>query len=97
MKTSYIFAAAVLLIHSAEAGFGKTPDIALVTKAKSRCRFSVTGMQGLDHNYVQEVVVAVKPEKETDLKKQSHRDEAFLEHHPYASGLFTIDPHHQQV
>lgn len=92
MKTSNLFA--VLFMCPAAAGFGKSPNTALVKK--SSCRWSSTGVQGLDHNNVQEVNV-VNSVKDAAPTKPSNHDDAFLEHHPYASGSFTIDPKHKHI
>jgi hypothetical protein len=92
MKIAALLAA--LLINPALAGFGKTPDTAL-TKKSNRRQWSSTGMQGLDHNYLQELT-AVQSAKKSPNKKQEHHD-AFLEHHPYASGSFTIVPQQHHV
>lgn len=54
-------------------------------------------MQGLDHNYLQELAAVQSVRKPEPKKNGSHHDGAFLENHPYASGLFTLDFQEQQV
>jgi len=84
---------AASMIRPVIAGFGRTPEAALKPTTSSgkrhRRHWSSTGMDGLDHSQktaaVSKVKVSSRPKKEED-----HH----LEHHPFASGVFTIDPHH---
>ena len=56
--------------------------------------WSSTGTQGLDHSEIMQVKTITKPPTKTDEKDtEDHPDRAFLEHHPIASGAFTLDPH----
>lgn len=75
-------------------GFGRRgppasePD---VTKNVDKGRWSSTGARGLDRTAPIETKETVKASRKSpdDI---DHPDRAFLEHHPYASGVFTMDP-----
>ena len=106
MKTiSLLFLLTVssLLLEPAFCGFGRTPETALLpsTEKKSswgrqRRHWSSTGMEGLDHQQVDEVLpVTVSNKKKNNVPKPqpSQEEEHRFEHHPYASGSFALDPH----
>lgn len=99
MKTTFLLLlSTALLTNPASAGFGKTPDRALTKKPVSspRRRWSSTGVQGLSHENMDEVVTvkAIKKKIPQDDKSKEEGD-AFLEHHPFASGVFSQQgPHH---
>jgi len=91
LKVTLVFALLPNLAVSWRRGSvdSKTPP-----EAKGHRSWSSTGTQGLDHSEIMQVKTITKPtlqkeEKDTD----DHPDRAFLEHHPIASGAFTLDPH----
>ena len=92
MKTQTLVLLMLSLTHAALAGFGKTPDLALKPIAGRRRKWSSTGMQGLDHSVtgeVAEVKLVNQVKRDALSKNESHHR---FEHHPFASGAFTIDP-----
>lgn len=94
MKTFALFLAS-LLVHPVLAGFGGTPDAALKPSTGKHRRWSSTGMEGHDHrdtSTVSDVSESKTPPESTKEDEHPHHEHP-LEHHPYASGVFTIDPH----
>ena len=93
MKTHTYLLLISSLTHSVLAGFGKTPDLALKPYAGRRRKWSSTGMEGLDHSVseVAEVKIVNQTKKDALGPSKSERQHP-LEHHPFASGVFTMDP-----
>jgi hypothetical protein len=92
----------VLLILSSVDSFGRrgseATDIGSKSAAKNQhSHWSSTGSKGFgrdtpqDAKKVEEVNIVAKPTTAKALQDIDHPDRAFLEHHPYASGVFAID------
>lgn len=96
MKLFSLLLCLAVLTHDyiVEAGFGKTPDPALSKEPLSpRRRWSSTGLPGMQGSHENmEEVTTVKVIKKAPQGGKSKEEEAFLEHHPYASGVFA-HPH----
>ena len=61
---------------------------------KERWSWSSTGVRGLDHSEKKDEEESKMMERVVAVKRKSRRrpDSTLLEHHPYASGVFTLDP-----
>ena len=94
MKTQTFVLLMLSLTHAALAGFGKTPDLALKPNTGRRRKWSSTGMEGLDHSVTGEVgeVKRVNQVKKNALATTKNESRHPFEHHPFASGAFTVDP-----
>ena len=83
----------LLLPHPVYGAFGRrgapTTPLEEVTVVPEGWSWSSTGMQGLDHSAPDKKSSA---KKVLQVKRRKIRDPARLEHHPYASGAFTLKP-----
>jgi hypothetical protein len=93
----------LLVLHSTIASFGRRGSDSPVKKdlpPAAAGHWSSTGFSGLDHETHERKIQDVKRVKKTSSTStkaaqdihHDHPDYHFLEHHPYASGVFTLDP-----
>lgn len=70
---------------------GVSPPSSTITSQQHQ-HWSSTGSQGLDHKTEEVKPVAVKRSSTKSPEDIDHPSRAFIEHHPYASGTFSMEP-----
>jgi hypothetical protein len=99
MTKSLLCLLVLLVLPSSFASFGRRGSDSPVKKAVPPAgHWSSTGFSGLDHETHESKIKEVKRVKKTSttstktIEDMDHPDKHLLERHPYASGVFTLDP-----
>jgi len=98
MTSFYLSVVLILLFsyfRSIQGRFGRRGTTALVDKAalvNKAPRWSSTGSQGLDHENHELKDKEVRPVASKKKPCKNSPEDTLLEHHPYGSGVFSLDP-----